>query len=106
MVFHDYALFPHLTVAANIAFALSELPARERQTSVNELLGIIGLANEANQYPRAFQRTTTTRCTGAKELAPHHNHTRFPDEPLANLDVDLRECLAIEVRATFLKARA
>ena len=97
MVFHDYALFPHLTVAANIAFGLSELPARERQTRVYELLGIIGLANEANQYPHELSSEQQQRVALARALAPHPQLILL-DEPLSNLDVDLRECLSIEVR--------
>ena len=97
MVFQDYALFPHLTVAANIAFGLSELPARERQTRVYELLGIIGLANEANQYPHELSSEQQQRVALARALAPYPQLILL-DEPLSNLDVDLRECLSIEVR--------
>ena len=48
MVFQDYALFPHLTVSANIAFGLSALAANQRQARVNELLATVGLHGLGN----------------------------------------------------------
>ena len=97
MVFQDYALFPHLTVAANIAFGLSELPANECQARVDELLGIVGLANEADQYPHELSGGQQQRVALARALAPRPQLILL-DEPFSNLDVDLRERLSIEVR--------
>ncbi|MFZ3174933.1 MAG: ABC transporter ATP-binding protein, partial [Thiobacillus sp.] len=51
MVFQDYALFPHLTVAKNVGFGLRGKSAAEKQARIDELLGLVGLAGHANQYP-------------------------------------------------------
>jgi len=97
MVFQDYALFPHLTVAANIAFGLSSLPADERQTRVNELLDTIGLSNEGRKFPHELSGGQQQRVALARALAPRPQLILL-DEPFSNLDVDLRERLSIEVR--------
>ena len=51
MVFQDYALFPHLTVAGNIAFGLTSLGADQRQTRVGELLSTVGLDGLGRKFP-------------------------------------------------------
>ncbi|MDQ3943596.1 MAG: ATP-binding cassette domain-containing protein, partial [Actinomycetota bacterium] len=51
MVFQDYALFPHLTVAANIAFGLDRLPRAGQAARVAEVLGLVGLEGLSGRYP-------------------------------------------------------
>ncbi|MGW8393890.1 ABC transporter ATP-binding protein [Pseudoduganella sp. HUAS MS19] len=95
MVFQDYALFPHLTVAENIGFGLerSERPAR-----VAALLATVGLAGQGGRYPHELSGGQQQRVALARALAPRPRLLLL-DEPFSNLDVDLRERLAQEVRA-------
>ena len=51
MVFQDYALFPHLSIADNVAFGIHRLPKAERQARVAQLLDLVGLAHTANRLP-------------------------------------------------------
>jgi iron(III) transport system ATP-binding protein len=101
MVFQDYALFPHLTVAQNIAFGLpsNSGPAEARTTTMLEL---VGLAEVAHAYPHELSGGQQQRVALARALAPAPDLLLL-DEPFSNLDVDLRERLSLEVRA-ILKA--
>jgi iron(III) transport system ATP-binding protein len=94
MVFQDYALFPHLTVAKNIAFGLRGTDARER---VRELAQLTGLADALAQYPHELSGGQQQRVALARALAPRPELLLL-DEPFSNLDVDLRERLSLEVR--------
>ena len=98
MVFQDYALFPHLTVSANIAFGLSALAANQRQARVNELLATVGLHGLGNMYSHELSGGQQQRVALARALAPRP-HLILLDEPFSNLDVDLRERLSLEVRS-------
>ena len=97
MVFQDYALFPHLTVARNIAFGLRELPATDVAARVAELLGTIGLSGHEQKYPHELSGGQQQRIALARALAPRPALLLL-DEPFSNLDVDLRERLSGEVR--------
>jgi iron(III) transport system ATP-binding protein len=94
MVFQDYALFPHLTVAKNIAFGLrgADAPAR-----VRELAELTGLSDALAQYPHELSGGQQQRVALARALAPRPELLLL-DEPFSNLDVDLRERLSLEVR--------
>ncbi|MEK7769086.1 MAG: ABC transporter ATP-binding protein, partial [Pseudomonadota bacterium] len=70
MVFQDYALFPHLTVSANIGFGLHRLTQSERALRVNELLQTVGLADAANKYPHELSGGQQQRVALARALAP------------------------------------
>jgi iron(III) transport system ATP-binding protein len=95
MVFQDYALFPHLTVAGNIAFGLKRAPAGPSR--VRSLLETVGLAGEERKYPHELSGGQQQRVALARALAPQPQ-LLLMDEPFSNLDVDLRERLSIEVR--------
>jgi len=97
MVFQDFALFPHLNVADNIAFGLREWSAGERAARVDELATLVGLEASLRQYPHELSGGQQQRVALARALAPRPELLLL-DEPFSNLDVDLRERLSVEVR--------
>ena len=97
MVFQDYALFPHLTVAQNVAFGLHALPASERSRRVAECIEAVGLSGLVEKYPHELSGGQQQRIALARALAPRPDLLLL-DEPFSNLDVNLRERLGQEVR--------
>jgi iron(III) transport system ATP-binding protein len=102
MVFQDYALFPHLNVGRNIGFGIHHLPRAQRAARVAEVLALVGLEGNEERFPHEFSGGQQQRIALARALAPKPRLLLL-DEPFSNLDVDLRERLAHEVR-TILKA--
>lgn len=102
MMFQDYALFPHLTVAKNVGFGLRKLDKKVRQNRVDELLELVGLAEFSNRYPHEMSGGQQQRVALARALAPKPDLLLL-DEPFSNLDVDTRERLAFEVREILQK---
>lgn len=97
VVFQDYALFPHLTIAGNIAFGLRGTTAGARDARVRELLEVVGLAEHGKKYPQELSGGQQQRVALARALAPRPQLLLL-DEPFSNLDVEMRERLSIEVR--------
>lgn len=97
MVFQDFALFPHLNVEKNIAFGINHLPAQKRRNRIHELLDLVGLPEYANSYPHQLSSGQQQRVAIARALAPRPQLLLL-DEPFSNLDVELRETLARQVR--------
>lgn len=97
MVFQDYALFPHLTVAANIGFGLRKESAAVRRERVDELLALVGLDGQGSKFPHEMSGGQQQRVALARALAPRPKLLLL-DEPFSNLDVELRERLSHEVR--------
>ncbi len=97
VVFQDYALFPHLSVADNLAFGLRRLPSEQRQARVAKLLTLVGLTTQEKKFPHELSGGQQQRVALARALAPQPDLLLL-DEPFSNLDVDLRERLATEVR--------
>jgi len=98
MVFQDYALFPHLSVADNIAFGLRHLSRSERERRIGEMLDLVGLAHAAKRAPHQLSGGQQQRVALARALAPAPRLLLL-DEPFSSLDVDLREHLSQELRA-------
>jgi iron(III) transport system ATP-binding protein len=97
MVFQDYALFSHLSVAGNIAFGLHAAPRAEREARVRELAELVGLAGALGQYPHEISGGQQQRVALARALAPRPDLLLL-DEPFSNLDIELRERLSLELR--------
>jgi iron(III) transport system ATP-binding protein len=105
MVFQDYALFPHLNVARNVAFGLTHLPSAQREKRVTEVLELVGMGNAHKHFPHELSGGQQQRIALARALAPSPRLLLL-DEPFSNLDVELRERLAHEVRAILKAAGA
>jgi iron(III) transport system ATP-binding protein len=97
VVFQDYALFPHLTVAGNIAFGLRHAGTTERDARVQELLEMVGLGALGSKYTHELSGGQQQRVALARALAPRPQLLLL-DEPFSNLDVEMRERLSVEVR--------
>ena len=104
MVFQDYALFPHLSVARNVAFGIAHLPRDARARRVQDVLDLVGLADAAPRATHQLSGGQQERISLARALAPE-TRLLLLDEPFSNLDIELRERLAQELRA-ILKASA
>lgn len=89
MVFQDYALFPHLSVADNVGFGL---PAASRKGRVGEVLARVGLQERADVFPHQLSGGEQQRVALARALAPAPR-LMLMDEPFANLDVTLRNAV-------------
>jgi iron(III) transport system ATP-binding protein len=103
VVFQDYALFPHLTVAQNVAFGLRHGDRAAQARRVDEVLDTVRLPGLRSKYPDELSGGQQQRVALARALAPRP-HLLLLDEPFSNLDVDLRTELSLEVRE-ILKAQ-
>ncbi|MBL8265232.1 ABC transporter ATP-binding protein [Steroidobacter sp.] len=99
MVFQDYALFPHMTVAENIAFGLQErrTPRAKISTRVDEMLSLVQLEALAHRHPAQLSGGQQQRVALARALA-HPPRLLLMDEPFSALDARLREGLRTELR--------
>lgn len=100
MVFQNYALFPHMTVADNIAFGMKQRGASKAKRSqrVAELLDLIQLSGKAGSYPAELSGGQRQRVAIARAVA-HPPTILLMDEPLGALDLKLREAMQHELRA-------
>jgi ABC-type Fe3+/spermidine/putrescine transport system ATPase subunit len=104
MVFQDYALWPHMTVAQNVGYALRRLhlSAQVVRAKVGDTLDRVGLDGMAERYPHELSGGQQQRVALARAIVGDPSLILF-DEPLSNLDADLRERLRIEI-STIVRA--
>ena len=99
LMFQDFALFPHMTVAQNVTFGLrmQGLPKSEQNRIISEMLELVGLDGYGNRSIDALSGGQKQRVALARSLAPRPKLLML-DEPLGSLDAGLRERLVIELR--------
>ena len=97
MVFQDYALFPHMTVAQNVVFGLKGWARRSKVRRAREVLEIVRLSHLEERYPYQLSGGEQQRVALARSLAPQPLALLL-DEPFSNLDPQLRLRLRTEVK--------
>ena len=97
MVFQDFALFPHLAVRDNIAFGVQEQSGEARRARVDEVVRMLEIADFQHQYPHQLSGGQQQRVAIARALAPRPDMLLL-DEPFSNMDIELREQIARELR--------
>jgi iron(III) transport system ATP-binding protein len=105
MVFQDYALFPHLSVARNVAYGLHGRSRAERRRRVADALELVGLGALGDRLPTALSGGQQQRVALARALAPEPDLILL-DEPFSNLDASLRATVREDVRAILRAAEA
>ena len=96
MVFQEYALFPHKTVAENISFGLHKLPGPERNGRLDEVIRLVKLDGFEGRYPHELSGGQQQRVAVARTIAPRPCAVLL-DEPFSNLDAGLRRDMRREV---------
>ncbi|MGI2257946.1 ABC transporter ATP-binding protein [Shewanella sp. GXUN23E] len=103
MIFQDYALFPHLTVADNVLFGVVEKDRFRRNALLEEMLALVKLSGLELRYPHELSGGQQQRVAIARALACKPRLLLL-DEPFSNIDGQVRHELMLEIRA-ILKSR-
>jgi multiple sugar transport system ATP-binding protein len=100
MVFQNYALYPHMTVAENMAFSLrlARVPKEEQRRKVDEAAAILGLEKLLDRYPGQLSGGQRQRVAMGRAIVRKPEVFLF-DEPLSNLDAKLRVQMRAEIKA-------
>ena len=99
MVFQNYALYPHLSVADNMAFGLRirKMPKAEIKTTIDDVAGILGLTEYLDRRPADLSGGQRQRVAMGRAIVRHPKVFLF-DEPLSNLDAKLRTQMRAEIK--------
>lgn len=97
MIFQDYALFPHMSVAANVGFAISQLGKAKVKAKVDEMLALVKLEGLGERYPHQLSGGQQQRVAIARALA-YSPRLLLLDEPFSNIDTQVRLSLIEDIR--------
>jgi iron(III) transport system ATP-binding protein len=105
MVFQDYALFPHMSLAQNVSYGLNKLSRTEARGSALRALERVGLTGFADRYPHEISGGEQQRVALARALAPRPAILLL-DEPFSGLDSRLRDAIRGETLSALRESRA
>lgn len=105
LVFQDFALFPHLSVARNVGFGLTELDAEAREKRIAEVLDQVDMSDYAQAFPHTLSGGQQQRVALARALAPQPT-VLLLDEPFSGLDARLREQIRDETLHVLKRSKA
>ena len=105
LMFQDYALFPHLTILANVMFGLRDLPRKAAEVEARRVLGRVGLDALVDAYPHMLSGGEQQRVALARAIVPRPA-VLLMDEPFSGLDRTLREEVREETLAILRETRA
>lgn len=103
MVFQDYALFPHMTVAKNIMFGLKKMDKTQREKRMIDMLKLVNLEEYKDKYPYELSGGQQQRIAIARAIAPSPSILLL-DEPFSNLDANLQSKIRTELKEIIQKA--
>lgn len=102
LIFQDYALFPHLTVAENVAFGLTDKSQSQQKAIIENMLQLVHLTGLAERYPHQLSGGQQQRVAIARSLACQPDLLLL-DEPFSNIDTQVRHELIRDIRRIFKK---
>jgi len=105
LMFQDYALFPHMTIKANVMFGLTNMPKKDAEQVAHAALRRVGLDGYADDYPHALSGGEQQRVALARAMAPRPG-ILLMDEPFSGLDSRLRDTVREETISILRETRA